>query len=126
MKTTGNENLGSCTEEFLVAGPQPLDVVHVTIKKGMKLTRGTILALDENAKCVSLGTAKVSEETKEPTAAYILAEDVDATEADTTAEAYRSGNFIKDSLKCASSYEITEADIQELRKCGIVLENGIN
>lgn len=126
MNTTGNENLGACTEEFLVAGPQPLDVVHVTIKAGMKLTRGTILALDENGKCVSLGTAKASGETKEPTAAYILAEDVDASKDDATAEAYRSGNFIKESLTCAAEHELTEAEIQELRKCGIVLENGMN
>ena len=126
MNTTGNEKLGSYEEEFLVAGAQPMDVVHVTILKGMELKRGTILALTESGKCVSLGTAKASGETADPTAAYVLAEDADATSADTTAEAYRSGNFIKESLKAADSYTITESDIQELRKCGITLECGMN
>ena len=125
MRTDGNETLGSCSEDFLIAGPQPVDVVHVTILEGMKLTRGTILALTEGGKCVSLGTAKSGGETKDPTAAYILAEDVDATAGDVTAEAYATGHFIRGSVKVASGYTIKDSDIQELRKCGISLESGM-
>lgn len=127
MNTTGRENIGSCAPEFLFASSKyPVSVCHVTVKKGEKLTRGDALALNDGGKCVILGTAKATGETNTPVAAYVLAEDVDATDADTTAEAYRTGHFIKGALGLADSYTMTAADIEAYRKEGIMIDAGMS
>lgn len=125
MKTTGNENLGSCTSELLIAdGTYPADVCHVTIAKADAtgtLKRGTVLeAVDATGVCSILaGTAGC-------TASYILAEDVElSTTGTVTAEAYQSGKFVRNSLIVADTYTMTAGDERALRDAGIYLENAM-
>ena len=120
MNTTGREFVGACAPEFLFASSKyPVSKALKNVASGQGvLTRGTALALNADGKCVILGTA-------DATAAYILAEDIDATSADAPAEVYRTGHFIKNALVVKESYTITDADVEEFRKVGIMLDNGI-
>lgn len=120
MNTTGREYVGECTPEFLFASTKyPVSKTLMPIAAGEgTLVRGTALALNAAGKCVVLGTESA-------TAAYILAEDIDATDADVNAEVYRTGHFIKNALAVKADYTITNADVEEFRKVGIILDNGI-
>lgn len=120
MNTTGREYVGECRPEFLFASSKyPVSKVLMPIASGSGvLTRGTALAINAEHKCVILGTA-------EATAAYILAEDIDATSVDVNAEVYRTGHFIKNALTVKADYTMTDADVEEFRKVGIILDNGI-
>nr|DAT31543.1 MAG TPA: Head decoration protein [Caudoviricetes sp.] len=128
MNTTGRENVGACAPEFLFASSRyPVSKVLMPVASGEgKLKRGTALALNTAGKCVILGTKEtVSEKQVLAEAAYILAEDVDATDADVMAEVYRSGHFIKNALVVKEDYSMTDADVEAFRKAGIMLDNGI-
>ena len=128
MNTTGRENVGACAPEFLFASSRyPVSKVLMPVASGQgKLKRGTALALNTAGKCVILGTKEtVSEKQVLAEAAYILAEDVDATGADVTAEVFRSGHFIKNALVVKEDYTMTDADVEAFRKAGIMLDNGI-
>lgn len=81
------------------------------------LSRGTVMAMD-GGKLVVMNTGK--------TPYGILCDDVDASAADTVAEVYLSGCFNKGALIVAEGYELTAADVQELRKGGIFVENCVN
>ena len=120
MNTTGREFVGACAPEFLFASSKyPVSKALKNVASGQGvLKRGTALALNADGKCVILGTA-------DATAAYILAEDIDATSADVPAEVYRTGHFIKNALTVEASYTITDTDVEEFRKVGIMLDNGI-
>lgn len=120
MNTTGRENVGACAPEFLFASskyPVSKALKQVASGEGV-LKRGTALAIKADGKCAILGTSAA-------TAAYILAEDIDATNADVTAEVYRTGHFIKNALVIKELYTMTSADIEEFRKVGIILDDGI-
>ena len=128
MNTTGRENVGACAPEFLFASSKyPVSKVLMQVASGQgNLKRGTALALNTAGKCVILGTKETVKDNEVlATAAYILAEDVDATSADVTAEVYRSGHFIKNALVVKDDYTMTAADVEEFRKAGIMLDNGI-
>ncbi len=128
MNTTGRENVGACAPEFLFASSRyPVSKVLMPVASGQgKLKRGTALALNTAGKCVILGTKEtVSEKQVLAEAAYILAEDVDATDTDVTVEVYRSGHFIKNALVVKEDYSMTDADVEAFRKAGIMLDNGI-
>lgn len=118
MNTTGREYVGACAPEFLFASSKyPVSKVLMPITAGEgPLKRGTALAIKEG-KCVILGTESA-------TAAYILAEDIDATK-EVNAEVYRTGHFIKNALTVKADYTMTTADVEEFRKVGIILDNGI-
>ena len=119
MRTTGREYVGECTPEFLFASSKyPVSVVLKPVAAAASgvLKRGTALAL-KDGKCVILGTEGA-------TAAYVLAEDVDSAE-EVIAEVFRTGHFIKNGLIVAEGYEITDSDVEEFRKAGIILDNGI-
>ena len=120
MNTTGREYVGECTPEFLFASSKyPVSNVLMPIASGQGvLKRGTALALNADGKCVILGTADAK-------AAYILAEDIDATDAEAMATVYRTGHFIKNALIVKADYTMTDADVEEFRKVGIILDNGI-
>lgn len=120
MNTTGRECVGACSPEFLFASSKyPVSIVLKAIASGQGvLKRGTALALNTDGKCVILGTESA-------TAAYILAEDINVAENDVTAEVYRTGHFIKNALTAKTDYTITDTDVEEFRKVGIILDNGI-
>lgn len=117
MSWKGREQVGSCTQDNLIAGSRhPLDICQVVIKAGQNLKRGTLLEADTEAgKYVIRGTNTDAEPE------YILADDVDATEEDTVGTAYRSGEFAENALIVKEEYEITEKDRKILRNAGIFL-----
>lgn len=119
MKTTGRETIGTFENEMFFAGTtHPADTCHVTIVAGANHVRGEVLGVDDSGECDILGTAGF-------TAAYILAEDVDATSAKAVASAYRSGDFVRNALTVKEGYSITVADEKTLRDAGIYLADGI-
>lgn len=127
-----DETVGSVEyDELINSGNPAADVFNVTIRKGAEaktLKRGTVLALSSgtagDGMLVVLGTEATSGETL--TANCILADDVPVgTDTDAVATAYRTGNFNRNKLIVADSYELKAADEEELRKCGIILNTAI-
>lgn len=58
------------------------------------------------------------------TAAYILCDTVDTTET-TIADVWKNGNFIAQSLVVAEGYTLSDANIEQLRQVGIIVEDAI-
>lgn len=112
---TGRENIGKMAFETLFSGKHETDTTIVTIVSGKKHVRGEILGLKEG-KCEILGETGYK-------AAYILAEDADASNGDVNAVAYKSGGFIKNSLIVKQEYSITADDVEALRNVSIFLED---
>lgn len=119
MNTVGRETIGDFKPELLYSGTtHPADVCHVTIVQGAKHVRGEVLGVNDDGKCNILGTEGFS-------AAYILADDVDATKGEVTAAAYRSGDFVRNALIVKADYTLTVADEKNLRDGGIYLNNAM-
>ena len=110
---------GETGQDNLIAGAfPPAEITGIKIAAGQgQLLRGTVLAASESG-CVVLGTATTGK------AAYILTDDVDATEEVGTT-GYRTGNFNTKALIMEESYELTEDDRDNLRKYGIVLNDNM-
>lgn len=142
MNTVGREVIGRCDYDMLIAdNKHPSDVCHVLLAAGAAHKKGEILESTEDGKCYILGTMAAAAatqekgntegtgedggtvEVKEAAAAYILAEDADATEGDITAVAYRSGSFIRNALIIMEGYSLTEKDEAALRNGGIYLRD---
>lgn len=78
-----------------------------------ELARGTVLSANEDGTCGVM--------VEGGTAAYILADPVDASGAEAVAAvAYRSGNFNPAAVIVAEGYALTTADKDTLRKYDIV------
>lgn len=119
MNTVGRETIGEFKPEILFAGTvHPAELCHVTLVAGSKHRRGEILGVNDDGECDILGTEGF-------TAAYILAEDTDATAGKVTAEAYRCGPFVRNVLTVKDGYTLTVADEQALRDAGIYLDNAM-
>ncbi len=111
------KRVGSVEQDDLIAGIYPPAVatgIQLAAGQG-QLLRGTVLAVSADG-CVVLSAATAGK------AAYILTDDVDATEAAGTT-AYRSGNFNTKALTVAEGYELTAEDRDSLRKYDIVLND---
>ena len=111
---------GEIGQDNLIAGIHPpAEVTGIKIAAGQgKLARGTVLAPSDDG-CVILGTATAGK------AAYILTDDVDATDEAVSATGYRTGSFNTAALVTAGGYELTEADRDALRKYRIVLNDNM-
>lgn len=114
------KKVGEIAQDNLIAGIYPpADVTGIKIAVGQgKLVRGTVLAASDDG-CVALSAATTGK------AAYILTDDVDATEEAVSTTGYRTGNFNTAALVMAEGYELTAADRDELRKYGIVLNDNM-
>jgi len=117
--------VGSVTQDNLIAKIlPPAEVTGVLIAKedaaAATYKRGTVLAQSaSDGKCVILGSTAATGDTL--TAAYILADDVEVgTDADVSAVAYRSGCFNKEAVTVKDGSSISAADLDNLRKYGIV------
>ena len=87
FQPSGATNAGSIGTDNLIAGDFPIETKSVTIVDGAgKLARGTILE-------VSSTPGKLQAVTDDADAVCILAEDVDATDADVVTTAYITGKF---------------------------------
>ncbi len=124
--------VGVSTQDNLIAKLfPPAETFGVIIPAGAgKLERGTVLELTSDGKYAVLGTtaaAQAEETGGAPTvtaeANCVLAEPVDATTAQTTGVAYCTGHLNRNALVVASGYTITKADIESLRKGGILLSD---
>lgn len=113
-------NVGDVNFDNLLYSTEPsADVFGITVKSGQGiLTRGTALAIDADGKMSILGTAST-------TANCILSETVDATSADATAAAYRTGHFNTQKLIVKSGYTLTAADKEAFRSKGILLSDAV-
>lgn len=133
MSTIGREVIGHCSHNMLVAdNKHPLDVCQVIIAAGAKHRKGEVLEIMEDGKCDILGTTDAENKAEKPeagtataTAAYILAEDVDAEVEDTVGVAYRSGSFIRNALIVKEGYSLTDKDETALRNGGIYLSDAV-
>ncbi len=134
MSIKGREQVGEFIPDNLIAGNRhPVDVCMVWIQAGQNLKRGTLLeaaaaaagtsepedseeeTADTSVKYVIRGTSADAE------AEYILADDVDATEEDTAATVYRTGEFAENAVIVKEGYTISDADRKALRNAGIFL-----
>lgn len=111
--------VGEIGQDNLIAGAfPPAEFTGIKIAAGQgQLLRGTVLAESDDG-CVVLSAATTGK------AAYILADDVDATEEIGTT-GYRAGNFNTQALIVAEGYELTGADRDSLRKYRIVLNDNM-
>lgn len=116
-----NETVGSVVYDGLIVSNVPVaDVVTVSLAAaGKVLKRGTVVVgtagSDLAPASAALATGK---------AIYILADDVDATEA-TKATAYRTGHFARNKLITNGTYALVAADEEILRGVGILLSDAI-
>ena len=115
-----NEVIGTMAYDGLIVSNVPVaDVVTIGLAAGGALKRGTIVTGTAGGALAPAAAALDS--TK---AIYILADDVDATEA-TTATAYRTGHFAANKLITKGTYTLTAADKETLRKVGILVSDAI-
>lgn len=121
-----SRKLGEMKYDGLVADTTPkVEVRGKTIRKlsaETELKRGTVLAKSSvDNKLVVLGTAAATSETLTPDC--ILCDDiVVGTTEDVIATVYTAGCFNTKKITVASSYTITDADYDALRKYGIVFK----
>ena len=114
------KKVGELAQDNLIAGIYPpASVTGIKIAAGQgKLVRGTVLAASDDG-CVMMNSDTTGK------AAYILTDDVDATEETVSTTGYRTGNFNTTALVTAEGYELTATDRDELRKYGIVLNDNM-
>jgi hypothetical protein len=114
------KKLGSVIPDNLIAKPYPAaEAFGITLPKGIVASRGTVLALTSDGYAV-LATANTGK------ANCIVAEDVDSTNAATTAIVYKTGHFNRKALICATGYTMTTDDEEALRNGGIFLTDMVD
>lgn len=115
-----NETIGAMEYDGLIVSSTPAtDVVIVNLAASGVLKRGTVITGTAGGALAPVSQALVA-----TNATYILADDVDATEA-TTAVAYRTGHFAANKLITNGTYALTAADKENLRKSGILVSDAI-
>lgn len=115
-----NEVVGSVAFDGLIVANVPVaDVVTINLAASGALKRGTVVTGTAGG---ALAPAAAALDATKPI--YILADDVDATQA-TTASAYRTGHFAANKLITNGTYALTAADKEVLRKAGILLSDAI-
>lgn len=115
-----NEVIGTMAYDGLIVSNVPVaDVVTINLAAGGVLERGTVVTGAAGG-ALAVASAALSA----TNAVYILADDVDATEA-TTATAYRTGHFAANKAKTGGDYALSAADKEIMRKGGILLSDAI-
>lgn len=94
----------------LIKSAGSIKLIDITTTKDLK--KGTIL--DSTGAVYAAGTA-------DP--AFILAQDVTASDAAQTVEVWQEGVFFRETIESAMSYTITADDELKLRKNNITLES---
>lgn len=112
-----NENLGTVETDGLIISNVPVaDVVTVTLAAGQGIVKRGSLVVGTAGGSLSV----ISKALTATDAVYVLADDTDTTGGATNATAYRVGHFATDKL-ITGSYTLVAADIEMLRKEGILL-----
>lgn len=105
-----NSDCGTVNYDNLVNCAGDVGSIKLAAGQGT-LERGSIIT--EDGKLLAKGG----------TASYILCEKTDTDDTETvTGIVYKNGNFVKNSLIVATDYILTEADVDTLRKAGIIVE----
>jgi len=112
-----NETLGTVGTDGLIISNVPVaDVVTVTLAAAQGIVkRGTLVVGTAGGSLSVISKALTATD-----AAYIVADDTDTAGGATTATAYRVGHFAKNKL-VTGSYTLVAADVELLRKEGILL-----
>ena len=122
-----NEVIGTMEYDGLIVSNEPVAEVMSIILDGQgALKRGTVLVGDYNSSEPITSTASAAFDPKTH-AFYILAEDVDDTNAETPVHvlAYRTGHFAANKLITGSGYYLSALDKENMRKCGILVSDAI-
>ena len=115
-----NETIGAVEYDGIINSACHADVVTVQIAAGNgALKRGTIVTGTAGGALAPVAAALDASK-----GAYILTDDIDATNA-TVATAYRTGHFNRNKLITNGSYALTAADEEILRAAGILLSDAI-
>lgn len=115
--------VGEAAYDDIIATTEPSPVT-TTIKLAESegpLERGTVMV----ATAAGEETAPAKAALNATDAVYILAEGVEKAASGDYAEAYAAGNFVTGRLKTAEAYELTAADLETLRKSGILTRDTI-
>ena len=123
--------VGSIGQDNLIAHIEPkahTTGINVKAEAG-KLKRGTVLYRTADGSYDVYGgdiTIPPEEEGGEPTVLHvepsiILTEDTDASTAKAAAVGYRTGYFNRHALIFADGYTMTDADVDTMRKYGILV-----
>lgn len=114
-----NRLVAEVEDDKLINSAFKTDSFAVTLLKGQGvLKRGTALGLNADGKAVILGTEGA-------TANCILQKDVDTTDADVVAIAYREGHFNADALIVKDGYALTADDKDNFRVHNIILSDSL-
>lgn len=115
-----NETIGAVEYDGIINSACNADVATVQIAGGNgALKRGTIVTGVAGGELAPVAAALEAKN-----GAYILTDDIDATNA-TVATAYRTGHFNRNKLITNGSYALTAADEEVLRAGGILLSDAI-
>ncbi len=111
--------VGSIGQDNLIAHIEPkAHTGGINIKAGAgNLKRGTVLTRTEDGSYDVYGGIEGTEPS------MILTEDTDATTAQAAAVGYRTGCFNRHELIFADGYTMANADVDTLRKYGIILSD---
>ena len=117
-----NEIIGSVEYDGLFVSNVPVaDVVHVKLAAGAGvLKRGTVVTGTAGG-----NLAPASAALSASNAVYILADDVDTTGGVAVAAAYRTGHFARNKLITNGTYALVAADVEIMRKSGILLSDAL-
>ncbi len=111
--------------ENLFAGvaPTPTATFELTAGQGL-LQRGSLMTIDSDT-----GQGKLIANGNKAVSFFILADDTDTGEEGSTevvgATGYLSGIFNKDRLIVGEGYDFPVADVAQMRKDGIILQNAM-
>lgn len=121
MSKNLNEVIGTVEYDGLFVSNVPVaDVVTVKLAAGAGvLKRGTVVTGTAGGELAPVKAALVATD-----AVYVLTDDIDATET-TVATAYRTGHFAKNKLHTNGAYALVAADMEIMRKSGILLDDAI-
>lgn len=120
MQNLVNKAYEMIPDNLIMDASKTLDATIVSMTSPQAvIERGTILGVTAEHEPVVYGTADSN-----ATPCYVVSDTVDATEETGTVEVgvYIAGSFRKSATKVADGYTLSESDLLELRKLGIILK----
>lgn len=113
---------GTWSQDNLFAGDYPVNTDSITLASGQNLVRGSVLGRVTSSGKWVLSTSGASDGSQNPAA--ILAEDTNATSADTITTVYLSGDFNERALTFGASHTAASTK-QALRALSIYLKDSV-
>ena len=114
--------IGESVPSYLIAGDFPIVTRNITIKKGQKLSYGSIVSRDSEGEYVFC-----EDKNQEPEG--ILTENVNANLEEKSGVIYLTGQFNVNCISVGDGYKegefLTFEIVDKLRKLGIYIESGV-